>query len=116
MPVVPPVSKTYSGLFWYALGTQRRIGPPRSHSSSKWPNSFRSSKHLTSLRGSNLKDFAFSSQKGVPVAGSKCQLTISRTWASSWSLACLILSAEGAADTVIPRDAYRVSFRGGFGL
>src|SRR5262249_32205094 len=83
------------GLFWSALGTQRRTGPPRSHSSSKWPNSLRSSKPLTSLSGSKLKDLALSSQNGVPVSGLKCQRTTSRTWASSCSRAWRALSAEG---------------------
>ncbi len=70
-----------------ALGTQRRTGPPRSHSSSKRPNNFRSSKPFTSLSGSNLNDLARSSQNGVPVSGLKCQATMSRTWASSFSRA-----------------------------
>ena len=42
-PVEPPVSKTEIGASAYAFGTQRRIGPPRSHSSWKWPRQARSS-------------------------------------------------------------------------
>ena len=47
-----------------ALGTQRRTGPPRSHSSSKRPNFFRSSKALTSLRGSKLEAFRLLDPEG----------------------------------------------------
>ena len=43
-PVVPPVSKTNSGFPARPLGTQRRTGPPRSHSSWKGGNFRRSSK------------------------------------------------------------------------
>src|SRR5262245_16381707 len=100
MPVVPPVSKTYHGLFAISLGTQRRTGPPRSHSSSKWPNSLRSSKVLTSFSGSNSYSFALTSQKGVPVSGWKCQRTTSRTCASSFSFACWICVAVAGAVTV----------------
>ena len=64
-------------------GTQRRTGPPRSHSSSKWPNFRRSSKPSTSRRGSQPAFSAHSSQNGEPVAGSKCHATTSRTRASS---------------------------------
>src|SRR5262245_38743420 len=99
MPVVPPVSKTYHGLLASALGIHRRTGPPRSHSSSKWPNSLRSSKVLMSFSGSNWYSLAFSSQKGVPVSGWKCQRTTSRTWASSCCLACWVCVAVAAAVT-----------------
>src|SRR5205814_3964874 len=99
MPVVPPVSKTYHALFARAFGIQRCTGPPRSHSSSKKPNSFKSSKPCTSLSGLNLYDLAFSSQNGVPVSGLKCQRTTSRTWASSWAFAFLIFSSGVAPVT-----------------
>ena len=44
---------------------------------------------LTSFSGSKSNCLARSSQNGQPVAGSKCQRTISRTWASSRSRATL---------------------------
>src|SRR5436190_9381441 len=94
MPVVPPVSKTYTGLPLSPWGIQRWIGPPRSHSSSNSGNFFKSSKLCTSFRGSNPSDLAFSSQKGEPVAGLKCHSTISRTCASRRSLAAFTLAAS----------------------
>src|SRR5262249_50767307 len=66
----------------YAFGTQRRTGPPRSHSSWKNPKRSRSAYPRIALRGSQSSLFAKSSQKGVPVFGWKCHCTISRTWAS----------------------------------
>src|SRR6185295_15943492 len=83
IPVVPPVSKTNTGLPASPFGIQRRTGPPRSHSSSNDPNRCKSSNDLTSRRGSQPALCANSSQKGDPVAGSKCQSTTSRTHASS---------------------------------
>src|SRR3954465_9358447 len=97
MPVVPPVSNTYVGRFAHAFGTQRRTGPPRSHSSSKCPKRVRSANDFTSLRGSHPAFLAHSSQKGVPVSGEKCHCTISRTWASNVWLALLTASGETGA-------------------
>ena len=48
MPVVPPVSKTKTGLPASPCGTQRCTGPPRSHSSSNEPRRLRSLKPLIS--------------------------------------------------------------------
>src|SRR5687768_2934066 len=82
-PVVPPVSNTEIARSAYALGTQRRTGPPRSHSSSKGGNFERSSYDCTSRRGSQPAFAAQSSQNGQPVSGLKCQTISSRTLASS---------------------------------
>src|SRR5215510_1417564 len=49
-----------------------------------------------SLRGSKSKLFARSSQKGDPVSGLKCHSTISRTCASSASLAAFIFACMSA--------------------
>src|SRR2546422_5011877 len=83
MPVVPPVSKTNTGLPARPFGIHRCTGPPRSHSSSNDPNRFKSSNVWTSRRGSHPAFLANSSQKGDPVDGSKCQSTTSQTQASS---------------------------------
>src|SRR5262249_22359414 len=61
----------------------------------------KSSKPLTSFSGSNLNPLAFSSQKGVPVSGLKCQRTTSRTWTSSLSLASFVWAAVALAVTVV---------------
>src|SRR5438552_17179371 len=97
MPVVPPVSKTYVGLSLYACGSQRRTGPPRSQSSSKGGNFFRSSKPLTSLSGLNVNSLAFCSQNGQPVEEWKCHCTVSTVCASSFCLASSTLDFSSAS-------------------
>src|SRR5688572_26397920 len=96
------------GLSANAFGTQRRTGPPRSHSSWKNPNLSSSAYELTSDIGSKPNDFARSSQNGQPVAGSKCHRTISRTWASSFSRAARAATSEteGAAIEDIDEESY----------
>ena len=64
-------------------GSERRTGPPRSHSSWKGPNRPRSAKPWIFSRGSQSSFAADSSQKGQPVAGSKCHWTTSRVQAST---------------------------------
>src|SRR5262249_13602147 len=98
-PVVPPVSKTYHGLSLNPRGIHRFTGPPRSQSSSKNGNFLMSSHPLTSLSGLKSNVLAFSSQNGVPVSGLKCQRTTSRTCASSWVFAFLILSSSVTPET-----------------
>src|SRR5215208_6778068 len=95
MPVVPPVSKTYAGLPARPLGIQRVTGPPRSLSSSKWPNFARSAYFWTSFRGSQPACLAQSSQKGEPVSGEKCHLMVSRTCASRRCCASRTLTSLG---------------------
>src|SRR6266436_3255278 len=61
----------------------------------------RSAKLFTSAFGSQPARFAQSSQKGEPVSGEKCQATISRTCASSFSRAVSIAwAATESADMV----------------
>jgi len=86
-PVEPPVSKTETGCPSSPFGIHRRTGPPLSHSSWKWPSNRRSSYPPILSRGSKSRLLANSSQKGHPVAGSKCHCTMSRTCASSFSFA-----------------------------
>src|SRR5262249_26842386 len=56
-----------------------------------------------SLRGSKPRVLAFSSQKGVPVSGLKCQLMISRTCASRRSRAWLVLACREDVIVVLMR-------------
>ena len=99
MPVVPPVSKTYIGWSAMPFGTQRRTGPPRSHSSSNGGNFLRSSKPFTSLSGSNGSDWARSSQNGQPVDGWKCQAIISTVWESSRARAAATAASVATSKT-----------------
>src|SRR5882724_3001269 len=95
IPVVPPVSKMLNGRPWYFLGTQASFGRSRSHSSWKCGKRSRSAKHFTSVAGFQPAFLAQSSQNGVPVSGEKCHCTISRTWASSFSCAALMVAESG---------------------
>src|SRR5579862_581689 len=107
-PVLPPVSNVEIGLSAYAFGTQRRTGPPLSHSSSKNPKRSRSSYFCISRRGSNPSVLARSSQKGVPVEGSKCQWTTSLVHASSAALVGLVSRSAIVGVTVsrFPAEVY----------
>ena len=62
-------------------------------------NFFKSSKQFTSLSGSKFSFSAYSSQKGDPVDGWKCQATISAVCASSFSLVCAILFSSATLNT-----------------
>ena len=96
-PVVPPVSNTKIGWSARPRGTQRRTGPPRSHSSSKGGNFLRSAKHRTSSRGLNGSVPARSSQNGQPVEGWKCQAIISTVWASRAARAAATAASSATA-------------------
>ena len=97
MPVVPPVSKTYSGLPSSPFGSHRLTGPPRSQSSSNGGNCLRPSKSSIASGSKSYVPF-FSSQNGLPVSSEKCHFTSARTWASSIALhASTFSSAAGPA-------------------
>src|ERR1700677_1430193 len=95
IPVVPPVSNTLNGRPWYFFGTHTSFGKSRSHSSWKCGKRRMSAKLFTSVAGFHPAFFAQSSQNGVPVSGEKCHCTISRTWASSFSCAALMVVESG---------------------
>ena len=99
MPVVPPVSKTKIGLPASPFGIQRCTGPPRSHSSWNSPKRLRSSNPLISRARIPPGFLAKSSQNGVPVAGSKCQSTTSRTQRVERVRAAATLSADAATNS-----------------
>jgi len=89
------------------LGTQRRTGPPRSHSSSKGGNLRRSSNERTSRSGSNLSCFLNSSQNGQPVDSWKCHATVWETCASSAARARLTASAVAFDIAIWRRPTYK---------
>src|SRR5262245_48407311 len=100
------------------FGSQRRTGPPRSHSSSKGGNFLRSRKELISRLGSQPSFVAKSSQNGQPVSGLKCHSTTSRTCASSCVCDSRLLRARLFAAPVIRISHYasQASFRGAWRL